>query len=249
MRLFLRVGCTVPAADPLLKPGNRRSGTHSSAALGSRDLTVAQLDNLSLNSLPDLSCSLCHPPPVSPSKIHLAEKLAAGVEGIQAERRWRLMALAPSPGRGRVRERPGLIKAKGHCFPFRPLHVSPAPHQRNTQPGHFVSRSAPRHPGAGVPGVVTCSSFCSRRQGNPEDLPLPQPSHPRPQLCFHPTSDLAVHFLSSSRPRQPPVPASTPFPRPLNLYLPSPTPGSLQTRPCVLASHTHTSRAVTKFLL
>lgn len=59
---------------------------------------MAQLDTLSLNSLPDLSRSLCHPPPVSPSKIHLAEKLAAGVEGIRAERRWRLMALAPSPG-------------------------------------------------------------------------------------------------------------------------------------------------------
>ena len=165
---------------------------------------MAQLDTLGLNSLPDLSCSCVTRLPFLPLKSTWQRNLLRGLKGFRPRGdggSWRWLS---HRGRGGVREKPGLIRAKGlsvhplHSFPFRPLHVSPAPHQRNTQSGHFVSRSAPRHRGAGVPGVVICSSFCSRRQGNPEDLPLP------PALTSTSPALLPPHFRSGLCTASPP---------------------------------------------
>lgn len=76
LHFLCRAGSTVPTPRLALKtqgpqvPDSQRCRRCPRLpAVGSQDLTVAQLEILGLNSLLDLSCSLCHPPPSSPCEI------------------------------------------------------------------------------------------------------------------------------------------------------------------------------------
>lgn len=179
-----------------------------------------------MNSLPDLSCSLCHPPPSSPCEIPLGEKLLVGLEGIQVERQSPLLTalvLSLSETWPDQSERPApflpcLPAPSAPILPLDPpltLHTPPPP----TTPSELTVQAPP-------PGVVICLSFCSRCQGNPKTSCFPQRSwaHSQPCCC----TPLQTPHLACAPPlflKTQAAPNNTPFPRPLNLYVHPP--GSL----------------------
>ena len=180
--------------------------THSATALGSRCLTVAQLETLGLNSLPDLS--LCHPPPPSPCEIPLGEKLLVGLEGIQVERQSPLLTALERSLRETwpdQSERPISPPCSVPSLPAPSALILPLDPPLTLHTHTHTHTHTPSEPTVqATPWCGHLPFFLLPMSGKPQDLLLPSAvTGTFPALLSHPTSDPPLGLCTSSLPQDP----------------------------------------------